>query len=399
MSTELVRTYFTAAEALAPELIERRRDFHRHPELGFQEVRTAGVVARTLTDLGLEVRTGVGKTGVIGLLEGERPGPVVLLRFDMDALPIQEENAVDYASTTAGVMHACGHDGHTAIGLTVARLLTDARAGLVGTFKFVFQPAEEGLGGARAMVDDGALEGPVPVASFGLHVWNTKPLGWVAATDGPVMSAADRFTVKLRGRGGHAASPSESRDPVVAAAQIISALQSIVARNVDALDQAVVSVTSVHAGTAFNIIPETVEIQGTVRTFTPEVRERVIGRFNALVTGLAAAFEVEATIDYQSGTKAVANDGRLAARVRELAAVTPGVTHVVAGERTMGSEDMSEFMSDRPGCYFFIGSRNDERGLNFGHHHPRFDFDERALVLGAALIAAAATDYTANHAG
>jgi len=398
MSTELVHSFHKAAEALAPELIERRRDFHRHPELGFQEVRTASVVARVLTELGVEVRTGVGKTGVIGLLEGERPGPTVLLRFDMDALPIQEENAVDYASTTPGVMHACGHDGHTAIGLTVARLLTEARSNLAGTFKLVFQPAEEGLGGARAMVADGALEGPAPIASFGLHLWNTKPLGWVAATDGPVMSAADRFTIRLHGRGGHAASPSESRDPVVAAAQIISALQSVVSRNVDALDQAVVSVTSIHSGTAFNIIPETVEILGTVRTFTPAVRERVIQRFNALVTGLAEAFEVESSIDYQSGTKAVANASDLAARVRELAALVPGVTNVVGQERTMGSEDMSEFMDDRPGCYFFIGSRNDEKGLNYGHHHPRFDFDERALVTGAALIAATAADFTARSA-
>ncbi|MBL8097413.1 MAG: amidohydrolase [Anaerolineales bacterium] len=398
MSSELVRSFYAAAEALAPEMIARRRDFHRHPELGFQEVRTAGVVTRVLTDLGLEVRTGVGQTGVIGLLEGERPGPTVLLRFDMDALPIQEENAVEYASTTAGVMHACGHDGHTAIGLTVARLLTEARAGLAGTFKFVFQPAEEGLGGARAMVADGALEGPVPVASFGMHLWNTKPLGWIASTDGPVMSAADRFTVKLHGRGGHAASPKESRDPVVAAAHIISALQSVVSRNVDALDQAVLSVTSIHAGTAFNIIPETAEILGTVRTFTPDVRDRVIERFNALVAGLATAFEVESSVEYQSGTKAVSNNAELAARVRELAAFVPGVTHIVAGERTMGSEDMSEFMDDRPGVYFFVGSRNDERGLNFGHHHPRFDFDERALVTGAALVAAAAADYTARAA-
>ncbi|HRE30126.1 MAG TPA: amidohydrolase, partial [Anaerolineales bacterium] len=269
---------------------------------------------------------------------------------------------------------------------------------LAGTFKLVFQPAEEGLGGARAMVADGALEGPAPIASFGLHLWNTKPLGWVAATDGPVMSAADRFTIRLHGRGGHAASPSESRDPVVAAAQIISALQSVVSRNVDALDQAVVSVTSIHSGTAFNIIPETVEILGTVRTFTPAVRERVIQRFNALVTGLAEAFEVESSIDYQSGTKAVANASVLAARVRELAALVPGVTNVVSQERTMGSEDMSEFMDDRPGCYFFIGSRNDEKGLNYGHHHPRFDFDERALVTGAALIAATAADFTARSA-
>lgn len=398
MSSDLVSFYHAAAEALAPEMIERRRDFHRHPELGFQEVRTGSIVARTLTDLGLEVRTGVGKTGVIGLLEGDRPGPTVLLRFDMDALPITEENAVDYASTTPGVMHACGHDGHTAIGLTVARMLMESRSKLAGTFKLVFQPAEEGLGGARAMVADGALEGPSPVASFGLHVWNTKPLGWVAATDGPVMSAADRFTVRLRGRGGHAASPRESRDPVVAAAHLVTALQSIVSRNVDALDQAVLSVTSVHAGTAFNIIPETAELLGTVRTFTPEVRERVIARFDAIVANLAAAFDVESSIDYQSGTKAVSNAADLAARVRELAAGVPGVTNIVAGERTMGSEDMSEFMDGRPGCYFFIGSRNDEQGLNFGHHHPRFDFDERALVTGAALMAAVAADYTSRHA-
>lgn len=393
-----VQDTLQAVRAHEDEFIALRRDIHQHPELPFEELRTSDLVAARLRDWGYHVERGLGGTGVVGQLKRGDGTRTLGLRADMDALPIQETTGLQYASRNQGVMHACGHDGHTAIGLTVARMLMESRSKLAGTFKLVFQPAEEGLGGARAMVADGALEGPSPVASFGLHVWNTKPLGWVAATDGPVMSAADRFTVRLRGRGGHAASPRESRDPVVAAAHLVTALQSIVSRNVDALDQAVLSVTSVHAGTAFNIIPETAELLGTVRTFTPEVRERVIARFDAIVANLAAAFDVESSIDYQSGTKAVSNAADLAARVRELAAGVPGVTNIVAGERTMGSEDMSEFMDGRPGCYFFIGSRNDEQGLNFGHHHPRFDFDERALVTGAALMAAVAADYTSRHA-
>jgi amidohydrolase len=378
------------AQALLPDMIACRRDLHRHPEIGFQEVRTSRIVAETLTGLGLEIRTGVGKTGVIGLLEGDQPGPVTLLRFDMDALPVEEQNAVDYKSQTAGVMHACGHDGHVSIGLAVAKLLIARRRDLPGTVKFVFQPAEEGLGGARAMVADGALEAPAPDRAYGLHLWTPIPLGQVTAAAGPVMSAADIFTIRLHGRGGHAASPFEARDPMVAAAHIITALQTIPARNVSALDAAVISVTTLKGGEAFNVIPDDVEMRGTVRTFRPAVRERVIERFRAVVAGVAAALEVSAEVDYVSGTKAVINDSALAAGVRALASRLPGVTTVSDAGQTMGAEDMSEFMTGVPGCYFFVGARNEAEGITFPHHHPRFNYDERAMVTGAALMAAVA---------
>ncbi|MEK7277145.1 MAG: amidohydrolase [Chloroflexota bacterium] len=385
--------FLSLAKALEPVMIERRRDFHRHPELGFQEVRTAGIVANELNQLGLEVRTGVGRTGVVALLEGDQPGPTILLRFDMDALPITEANATDYVSQTPGVMHACGHDGHTTIGLAVAKMLTPLRSQIAGTLKFVFQPAEEGLGGAKAMVGDGVMEGPAPERSLALHVWNDKPLGWVAATDGPCMAASNRFTITLRGKGGHGASPYQTIDPVLASAQIITAVQSIVSRNVNALDSAVISVTAVNAGEAFNVIPSSAVLRGTMRTFRHEVRDLIVRRFTQVVAGVAGAMGCQAEIDIQTISPAVINDATMSAQVRELAQAVPGVTNVVSDERTMGSEDMAEMMEAVPGCYFFVGSADPARGLDFPHHHPRFDFDERVLALSAALMAGAAARY------
>ncbi len=385
--------FHTLAKTFEAEMIARRRDFHRHPELGFQEIRTAGIVANELNTLGLEVRTGVGRTGVVGLLEGDKPGPTLLLRFDMDALPINEANSTDYISQTPGVMHACGHDGHTAIGLAVAKMLMPLRKEIAGTLKFVFQPAEEGLGGAEAMVKDGVMESPAPERSLALHVWNDKPFGWVAATDGPCMAASERFVVTLQGKGGHGASPYQTKDPVAAAAQIITALQTIVSRNVNAIDSAVVSVTAVNAGDAFNVIPDSAVLRGTIRTFKPEVRELVLRRVREIAEGIARAMDCAPTVELFSITPAVANDSQMSAEVRELARAMPDVTNVMDDERTMGSEDMALMMDAVPGCYFFVGSANSERGLDYPHHHPRFDFDERVLAQSAALMAQAAARY------
>jgi amidohydrolase len=385
--------FLSLAKSLEPQMIARRRDFHRHPELGFQEVRTAGIVANELNALGLEVRTGVGKTGVVGLLEGDKPGPTILLRFDMDALPVTEANKTDYISETPGVMHACGHDGHTTIGLAVAKMLMPLRSQIAGTLKFVFQPAEEGLGGAEAMVKDGVMQSPAPERSLALHVWNDKPVGWMAATDGPCMAASERFVITLQGRGGHGASPYQTKDPVMAASQIISALQTIVSRNVNALDAAVLSVTAVSAGDAFNVIPDSAVLRGTIRTFKPEVRELVLQRVREITAGLARAMECELLLDMFKVTPATVNDPAMSARVRAMARTMSGVTEVADDERTMGSEDMAYMMETVPGCYFFVGSANPERGLDFPHHHPRFDFDERALALSAALMANAAAEY------
>jgi amidohydrolase len=367
-----------------------RRDFHRHPELGFQEVRTAGIVAQELNQLGLEVSTGIGKTGVVALLEGDQPGPVVLLRVDMDALPIQEETGAEYASTVDGVMHACGHDGHTAIGLTVARMLQQNRQNLKGSVKLVFQPAEEGLGGAEAMLEDGVMANPSPDAALSVHLWNEQPVGWIGITPGPVMAAADIFRIHLSGKGGHGAQPHFTADPVVAAAQIIGALQTVVSRNVPPLEAAVLSVTTLRAGEAFNVIPDTADLQGTIRTFKSEVRQRVIEHFNQVVGGVANALGCRAEVELQSITPAVVNDPKLTALVTEVCGNLLPDGRVDSSTMTMGSEDMAFMMQDIPGCYILVGSSNADKGLNAAHHHPRFDIDEESMSYAAALMAAAA---------
>ena len=295
--------FLSEAQAIFDYTRNLRRDFHRHPELGFQEVRTAGIVTRELNALGLEVASGIAETGVVAMIEGERPGPVVLLRFDMDALPIEEETGAEYASQTLGVMHACGHDGHTAIGLTVARLLHAHQSELAGSVKLVFQPAEEGLGGAKRMVEEGVLQNPRPDYSLALHLWNEKPVGWIAAAAGPTMAASETFSVRITGRGGHGALPHTAVDPVVTAAQIIMALQTIVARNADPVETAVVSVTSVHGGSAHNVIPPYVDLDGTIRSFDPEIRAMVLRRFREIVEGVAGALGCSTEIVIDDITK------------------------------------------------------------------------------------------------
>lgn len=390
--------YLREARSLFSYTQTLRRDFHVHPELGFKEVRTGGIVAKELEALGLEVTKGVGKTGVVGLLEGSKPGPTLLIRFDMDALPITEETGAEYASQNKGVMHACGHDGHTAMGLTVARMLQNHRADLTGTVKFCFQPSEEGFndeecGGNEMMIRDGVLEGPKVDQTLAMHLWNEKPLGWVGAAGGPVMAGAELFTVKLTGKGGHGASPHLTIDPIVAASQVVTALQTITSRNVAPLLSAVVSVTTFQSGTAFNVIPQEAVLTGTIRTFDLGVRQTVLERFEQIVRGVAEALGCKVEIDLKRVTPAVINNAALAAKVQRTARqLLPGLDLETAGYWTMGAEDMAFMQEKVPGCYFFIGSNNKEKHLDYGHHHPKFDFDEEALVRGAALMAAAAAD-------
>src|SRR5512138_2703389 len=301
--------FLEQAEELFPYTQSLRRDFHMHPELGFHEIRTGGIVAKELEALGIEVTKGVGKTGVVALLEGTKPGPTLLLRFDMDALPITEETGAEYASRNQGVMHACGHDGHTAIGLTVAKMLHAQREQLAGTIKFCFQPSEEGnngeeVGGAEMMLRDGLLDDPQVDMSLALHLWNEKPLGWLGITRGPIMAGADMFTVRVTGRGGHGAIPDRAVDPIVAAANIVNALQTIVARNVAPLETAVVSVTSLHGGTTFNVIPQEVKLEGTLRTFDSGVRQRVHERFAQIVRSLGEGMGCQTEVDIQRITPA-----------------------------------------------------------------------------------------------
>jgi amidohydrolase len=390
--------FIKEARELFPYTQSMRRDFHIHPELGFHEIRTGGIVARELEALGLEVTKGIGKTGVVGLLEGSKPGPTLLIRFDMDALPITEETGAEYASQNQGVMHACGHDGHTAIGLTVAKILQAHRDQLNGTVKFCFQPSEEGfngeeVGGNEMMIRDGVLDSPKVEKTLAMHVWNEKPVGWVGVAGGPVMAGAELFTIKLTGRGGHGAIPNLTIDPIVAASQVISALQSITSRNVAPLQSAVVSVTTVHSGTAFNVIPQEAELTGTIRTFDLDVHNRVLERFDQIIHGVGQAMGCEVEIEIKRVTPAVINDEAVSEKVQKTAhqLLTDSIIDT-APYMTMGAEDMAFMQEKVPGCYFFIGSNNTEKHLDYGHHHPKFDFDEEALVRGTALMAAAAMD-------
>ena len=389
--------FLTQAKKLFPYTQTLRRDFHRHPELGFSEIRTGGIVAQELESLGIEVTKGVGKTGVVGLLEGVKPGPTLLLRFDMDALPILEETGAEYASQNDGIMHACGHDGHTAIGLTVAKILHAQRDELAGTIKLCFQPSEEGnngeeVGGAEMMMRDGLLDGPKVDMSLSLHLWNEKPLGWLGVTKGPIMAGADIFTVRITGRGGHGAIPDAAVDPIVAAANIVSALQTIVARNVSPLDTAVVSVTKFHGGTAFNVIPQEVQLEGTIRTFDNGVRQRVVERFEQIARGVAEGMGCGVGVNIKRITPALVNNESITSTVQGTAERLLLESNVDSGYQTMTAEDMAFMQEKVPGCYFFVGSNNRGQHLDYGHHHPKFDFDEEALIRGSALMAAAAVD-------
>lgn len=383
------------AEIIFDELVRYRRDFHRHPELGFQETRTAGIVAESLSSMGLKVQAGIGKTGVIGLIDGVRDGPTVLLRFDMDALPVKEENEVDYASQTTGLMHACGHDGHMAVGLGVARVLAGYQNQMAGRVKFLFQPAEEGLGGALAVMADRALENPKPDVAMALHLWNNIPFGQIRVTTGPAMAASSIFTLTVKGKGGHGAAPHKSVDPILAAAHIVAALQSIVSRNVDPLQSVVVTVGQISAGTTFNVIPEEAELKGTVRSYNNELHRLAYRRILEMAQNMAAAFRCTATMETVAIVPAVVNASEPAAAVREAATAIVGEENVIAGQ-TMEAEDMGFILEEVPGCYFFIGSANDEIGLNYPHHHPRFDFDERAMIYGVATMVKAAAHYVLN---
>jgi len=389
--------FLAQAKELFPYTQALRRDFHMHPELGFREIRTGGIVARELESLGLEVTKGVGKTGIVGLLEGARPGPTLLLRFDMDALPITEETGSEYVSQNQGVMHACGHDGHTAIGLTVAKILHAQRDQLHGTIKFCFQPSEEGsngeeTGGAELMMHDGLLESPKVDMSLALHLWNEKPLGWLGVTKGPVMAGGDIFDVRIIGRGGHGAIPDMTVDPVIAAANIVNALQTIVARNVAPLETAVVSVTSIHGGTAFNVIPPEVKLEGTLRSFDTGVRQKVVERFEQITRGVGEGMGCQVEVNIKRITPPLVNNETITSKVQETAQRLLSESQLDTGYQTMTAEDMA-FMQERvPGCFFFVGSNDKARHLDYGHHHPKFDFNEEALIRGSALMAAAAMD-------
>ena len=391
--------YRSRAEQLKSEIIAWRRDFHRHPELGFKEFRTAGIVAQHLNALGVEIRTGVGETGVVGIIEGARPGPTALLRFDMDALPVQEETGLPYASQHPGLMHACGHDGHTAIGMAVAQMLVESQNQWSGRVKLLFQPAEEGLGGAVATVRDGVLEEPRPDAAFALHLWNQNPLGELAVQAGPLMAGADRFEITITGRGGHGAAPEDAIDAVLVGAQAVNSLQTIVSRNISPQETAVLTIGSFRAGSAFNVIAERAYMEGTIRTFEPAVRALLIHRIKQILAGVTAAHGAAFTLELREEeyTPAVINDAHMAEIAREAARRVLPEEQIVQVRPLMVSEDMAEILNRVPGCYVLLGAEP-EGGARGPHHNPKFDINEDALPLAAAIMASIATTFNKQQA-
>lgn len=383
------------AQAMKDDVIAWRRDFHMHPELSFEETRTAKIIADHLTSLGITTRTGVGKTGVVGELEGTGPGPTIMLRFDIDALPIQEESGVEYASIYDGKLHGCGHDGHAAIGMATAALLAKHTDAFKGKVRFIFQPAEEIASGAQAMVDDGALD-PLPDMCFGLHLHSRTDYGMIKVEPGPVLAAADMFKFTVVGKGGHGAEPQDAIDPIVITTQIVSNLQTIVSRNVDPLDVAVVSIGSIHAGDAPNVIPDMCEVTGTIRTYYPETREMVHRRVQEIVEGIAHANGAEAEFELMYGVPATVNNPEITEELIPLLEEIVGAENINLNERATPSEDMSIFLQLVPGTYFVLGAGAPDYPP---HHNPKFHWDDDVLPLGAALMSEIVAHFSQTPVG
>ncbi|MHB2167247.1 M20 aminoacylase family protein [Alsobacter sp. R-9] len=370
--------------AFADEVAAWRRDFHLHPELDYDVHRTAGIVAEKLRAFGCdEVVTGIGRTGVVGVIKGRLPGDKVIgLRADMDALPIEEASGKQWSSTVPGKMHACGHDGHTAMLLGAARYLAETR-NFAGTAVVIFQPAEEGGGGGKAMVEDGMMDRFGVQEVYGMHNMPGLPVGHFATRPGPLLAAADRFSIVIEGRGGHAAHPHHSIDTVVVGSQIVQALQTIVARNVDPLDSAVVSTTYFRAGDAFNVLPQTAELRGTVRTFRPEVQDQIEKRMQEIVTGVAALHGATATLEYVRGYPPTCNHDAQTSFAASIAASVSGAEAVNTDVKpVMGAEDFSFMLEARPGAFVFIGN-----GATANLHHPAYDFDDSVIPVGVSYWA------------
>lgn len=365
-----------------PRLVALRHELHAHPELAFEEHRTADLVVRVLEKAGIEAHRGLAGTGVVGVLRAGRSPRAIGLRADMDALPIEEENTFPHRSRHPGRMHACGHDGHTAMLLAAAEYLAATRE-FDGTVYFIFQPAEEGEGGARAMIEDGLFTRFPMDAVFGLHNWPGLPVGQIAVHSGPVMASTDQFDIILRGHGAHAAMPHQGRDPVLAGAALVQALQGLISRECAPLDAAVLSVTRFHAGEAYNVIPPQAVLGGTVRTLRPEVQAQLEAAIERMATGIAQAHGMQAQVDYRRGYPATVNSLREAAFCRQVAAEVVGEAQVRTDlPPSMGAEDFAYMLRERPGCYVWLGNGPGEGGCTL--HNPRYDFNDAALPIGAA---------------
>ncbi|RNB79417.1 amidohydrolase [Brevibacillus nitrificans] len=381
------------ASSLKEEVIMWRRDFHQNPELGFEEVRTSERVAKHLEGLGLEVRRGIGRTGVVGLLRGRQPGPTIGLRADMDALPIQDQKESAYRSTVPGKMHACGHDAHTSILMGAAQFLSQQARPEKGNIAFVFQPAEEGLGGASEMIKDGLLSAYNIEAMAGLHVFPGLPTGQISAVRGVSCAAADRIRINIIGRGGHAAHPHQAIDSVAVTAEVLSALQHIASRQVNPLDPVVITIGQIQGGSASNVIAPEVELLGTVRTLNPALREQMPGKIEAVVKGVTMALGASYEFDYHFGYPSIVNDDQMVDRLLVTSDQVLGHGKYQMVTPSMGGEDFSYYTEHVPGVFFRLGVGNPEKQTQYPLHHPMFDIDEDALPVGIAMLSALALNY------
>ncbi|HEX3469131.1 MAG TPA: amidohydrolase [Candidatus Elarobacter sp.] len=377
------------------EVVATRRDLHVHPELGFEEHRTAALVAERLGALDFEVHTGIGRTGVVGVLRGARAGKTIMLRADMDALPIDEENEVSYRSQTPVHMHACGHDGHVAMLLGAARVVASRRDEIAGTVCFLFQPAEEGKGGAKAMVADGVLERFGIERAYGLHLASAHPAGQVGFHDGAFYASSDSIEITIEGKGGHGAAPHLSIDPVYVASQFVVAVQQIVSRQIDPIEPAVVTIGAINGGTTHNVIPSRVRLLGTVRAFDADVRAKMSERIERVLRGVCDSSGATYDYTYLWRYPVTSNDVEQTRYARALAERVAGSEHVADVPRLMGAEDFSFFAERVPACFFTIGSNGGPNSA-FPHHHARFDIDESALATGVRMMIALALDAPAN---
>jgi amidohydrolase len=373
-------------EEMKDWLVEIRRTIHMHPELSFEEVETSSLVSEWLERFGLQVKKGLAKTGVVGVLKGKKPGKTVAIRADMDALPIEEAIQVPYTSKIKGKMHACGHDAHVAILLGVAKFFSSIPNQVKGNIKWVFQPAEEGGGGGKVMVEERVLENPKVDAIFGAHVFPFLPIGKVGVYEREGLAAADRFTIKIIGKGGHAASPHVAKDPILAAGHLITQIHSIVSRNINPLDSGVVTIGKVSGGTAFNIIPDEVELLGTVRSLTPQVREELKNRIEQVIQGVVRSFGVDCRLDFEYGYPVLINDLEMSKLVASACSKGIGKESVEVLKPSMGAEDFAYYLEKVPGAYFRVGCRNEEKGIVHPYHSSLFDIDEEVLPFGVEMF-------------
>ena len=370
--------------AIKKRIIETRRDFHKHPELAFQEKRTSQIVYKKLKSFGIKTLKNIGQTGVVGILKGNNPGKTIAFRADMDALPIQETGNKPYKSVNNGVMHACGHDAHTAMLLGAAEVLSQKKQFINGEIRFIFQPAEEGYGGAKYMIKDGAIKDVNEI--YGLHVWNYQKSGTVGIKSGAVMAAADIFTIKIKGIGGHGAAPQGTVDSIVVATHLIQALQTIVSRNTNPLESTVITIGQINGGYNFNIIADEVVLKGTTRSFSKKNQLLIKKRMKTIIKGIEKTYGAKIVLDYKDGYPPVINNERITKRLTAAAKKIAG-QNVVEPYLTMGGEDFSYFSNQVPGCFFFLGSApKNQKLMNTPHHCSHFDIDENAMLIGSSIF-------------